>query len=149
MIKKKEGGDDKRKGISKENYHSPTQKVEEISKYNRRKIRNQPEMNEENGYWGDKIEEIKNKESTRIGVVNINGIPATNDHRKNTTIRNAVNKYEFDIIGITETNRSWRKVEAKERIRERTRDWWKPLDTMIVYNKEEECKSTALQGGIL
>ena len=113
------------------------------------KENHQPEMNEENGYWGDKIEEIKNKESMRIGVVNINGIPATNDHRKNTMIRNAVNKYEFDIMGITETNRSWRKVEAKDRIRERTRDWWNPLHTMIAYNKGEECKNTALQEGVL
>ena len=160
MITTKEGGDDKKKGISKENHHSPTHKVEGILRYNRRKMKgqenhptskedHQPEMNEDNGYWGDKIEEIKNKESTRIGVVNSNGIPETNDHRKNTTIRNTVNKYEFDIMGITETNRSWRKVEAKERIRERTRDWWNPMHTMIAYNKEEECKNTALQGGVL
>ena len=70
MIKKEEGGDDKRKGISKENHHSPTHKVEGISRYNRRKMKgqenhptskedHQPEMNEDNGYWGDKIEEIK------------------------------------------------------------------------------------------
>ena len=75
MITTKEGGDDKKKGISKENHRSPTQNVKEISRYNRRKIRkmkrqenhptskenHQPGMNEENGYWGDKIEEIKIK----------------------------------------------------------------------------------------
>ena len=40
----------------------------------------------------------------RIGVVNINGIPATNDHRKKSTIRNWINKCDFDIIGIMERN---------------------------------------------
>ena len=54
-------------------------------------------MNEENGYWGDKIEKIKNKESMRIGVVNINGILATNDHRKNITIRNAVKNMSLTL----------------------------------------------------
>ena len=69
-------------------------------------------------YAGDRIEE-KKPGMIRIGLVNIHGIPKTSALPKNINIYENITNYNFDIMGITETNCYWPDVTEEDRWNER------------------------------
>ena len=54
-------------------------------------------------FQGDQITE-KRTDVFRIGFVNINGIPKQAKNPKNKNIERFINKYNFDFLGLEETN---------------------------------------------
>ena len=50
-----------------------------------------------NDHYGDNPMYGALKNTLRIGLININGLPTNNAHLKNEQIRHAINKYNFAI----------------------------------------------------
>jgi hypothetical protein len=86
---------------------------------------------EEHGF--DEID-YKLKHTLRVCFININGIPKSANHPKNKEIYNAIENNNIDIIGMTETNIAWNKIDQTDRWREQTIGWWESTHTSIAYN---------------
>ena len=65
-------------------------------------------------YKGDRMR-LKTKDNIRIGFININGIPNSNQDAKNSDLREAINKGQFDCIGLAEVNRNWNKIPLQHK----------------------------------
>ena len=77
-------------------------------------------------YWGAALEaNTKDTTHCRIGFVNIHGLGLSASNYKNTEFYSYVNKYNFDIFGMAETNVNWSAVSVGDRLHERSRSWWK------------------------
>ena len=85
----------------------------------------------------------------RIAFVNY-GIPSScNDHPKNTTLRNSINKLGSNIIGLAETNICWIKTKSKDRWEERTRGWRESMKHLLSHIKREEPSKIFQPGGTM
>ena len=57
-------------------------------------------------YQGDRIEK-KSETTIRLCHINIRGVTHTKDNPKNYHIKEVIDLYEFDHIGLIETNCNW------------------------------------------
>ena len=57
---------------------------------------------------------------------------------KSADVREWLNVSDVDIMGMTETNVNWSKVDKKDKIWQRIRGWFESLDLSVAYN----CKDT-------
>ena len=73
-------------------------------------------------FQGDQITE-KRTDVFRIGFVNINGIPKQAKNPKNKNIERFINKYNFDFLGLAETNCFWPLAQDENKWHERVREW--------------------------
>ena len=103
---------------------------------------------EEEEIFGDSIENKYDNE-LRILHMNINGIPVSKEDEKNNLIFQALEKSKADIIGMTEINRYWPKMQEKDRWRQRTFGWWETSKTTIGYNAMDSTNSTFQPGGTM
>ena len=94
------------------------------------KINNDPPVNNSNQilqnqllveYQGDCIQE-KRKNTFRIGLININGIPKTSNHPKNINIEEFL-IYKFDSVAFVETNYFWPEAEEEDQWYSRVKNW--------------------------
>ena len=99
-------------------------------------------------YKGDPIEEKQNNHF-RIGVINIHGIPKHHNHPKNINIKETINNYNFDFIGITETNYYWPLVSPDNKWHERIRTWWNRSKTELAYYKHPITPTLHQPGGVI
>ena len=53
---------------------------------------------------------------------------------KDDTIRNGISTYEFDIMGLAETNTDWRLVNEEDKLVHRTKGWWESLHLSFSFN---------------
>ena len=91
-------------------------------------------------YEGDQID---------IGVVNIHGIPKTTAHPKNLNIYENITNYNFDIIGLTETNCYWPSMPEENRWNERIRTWWNKSKASFAYLKHPILPDLHQPGGAM
>ncbi len=82
----------------------------------------------------------------RIGFTNINGLPEFNQHSKNDELREAINRYQIDIMGMSEINRNWNGISKRNRWKARTRGWWENSHTSMAYNTKD-CVNNQYQPG--
>ena len=106
------------------------------------------EKQQDNEEFGDKIGE-KNDNELRLLHININGIPMTKEDRKNDQIFQVLARNKIDIVGLTEINRYWPKMNEKDRWRQRTQGWWETSKTTMAYNTKDSTNSTFQPGGTM
>jgi hypothetical protein len=77
-------------------------------------------------YVGNFADEINVKSATtlRIGFQNIGGFPTKIGKLKEDNTRQGIQKWEFDIFGMAETNLDWRVLSELEKLPHRTKEWW-------------------------
>lgn len=97
---------------------------------------------------GDTITQ-KQPKTFRIGFININRVTYTARNPKNTHIKQIVQTYEFDHIGIAETNCNWYKMTEEDRWHERARKLWKKSKSVLAHNRRDISKEIKQPGGVL
>ena len=75
---------------------------------------------EDRGHWGDLLKRNKG-DSVRLLVHNTGGIGFMTGERSKETLkseklRGLSKQYNFDLVGLTEVNKDWRKVEQQHTI---------------------------------
>ena len=96
--------------------------------------------------WGDNIN-IKHKSHFRILTVNINGLPQNRSHPKYGIIREQTNKYQVDILGLSELNLKWNKFSTYDRFTQRTSKWWENTHCSYSYNYHDPSTAKFQPGG--
>ena len=69
----------------------------------------------------------KSSNILRIGFQNIGGFSTTSKTLKDDAIRGGITTWEFDIMGLAETNVDWRLVKEDDKLHYRTKEWWEAL----------------------
>ena len=80
---------------------------------------------------------LKMKDTIRIGFLNINGIPNSNHDAKNSDLREAINKGQFDCIGLAEVNRNWNKIPLQHKWHNRISSWWESSKSITSFNTKD------------
>ena len=96
--------------------------------------------------WGDNTN-YKPQHSFRLLTININGLPQLHNHPKYGTIREQINKFQVDIIGIAETNLQWNKFSTYDRLAQRTSKWWETTHCSYSYNINDTSTAKFQPGG--
>jgi hypothetical protein len=76
-----------------------------------------------NDIFGDTLTK-KKRNTLRIGFQNIGGFTLKRHKLKDDLIRRGINKYDFDIFGMAETNTNWRLCPEQDKLYFRTKEWW-------------------------
>ena len=97
-------------------------------------------------YKGDK-QNYKTQGTFRVGFININGLPPTNDDDKNKDILESINKCNFDFIGLAEVNRNWYNISLEHKWFNRVSTWWESSKHVLSYNKNDCCEDIFQPGG--
>jgi hypothetical protein len=63
-------------------------------------------------------------------------------------LRVALNRYEFDAVGLSELNVLWHRVDESERIPEWTFGWWRPFQQTTTYFRGWNSTSPLQFGGV-
>ena len=99
-------------------------------------------------YQGDRIE-TKNNTSIRICSINIKGVTQKKDNPKNQHIREVIDTYDFDHIGLIETNCNWKFIPQEDHWNERTQSWWKRNKCVVAHNTVDICEEHKQPGGVI
>ena len=99
-------------------------------------------------YEGDHIEE-KNQHVFRIGVINIHGIPKKSSHPKNINIKETINNYNFNYMGITESNCYWPEASHDDQWHERIKSWWTRSKSEVAYHRYPTVPTLHQPGGVV
>ena len=132
----------------KENYQVTPEQPEENPNTESERLREEDRQDvlvREEEIYGDSLN-TKQTNIIRIVFLNINSIPALNDNPKNDTLYQAIKESEADIIGMTETNRNWYKVDSKHRWHERIKSWFETSHSSMAHNVKD-IESTNYQPG--
>ena len=99
--------------------------------------------------YGDELETNRDiyDDSVLCLSLNVNGLKHEHWKAKNDRLRQFLKKYEFDIMGLQETNLNWNKVGAIDTWEERTMGWWKGGNTPIKANNKKDIIDTIHQPG--
>lgn len=93
---------------------------------------------------------FKDDNTMRLLSVNINGLQQEKWKVKNDLLRHFLKTYDFDIMGLQETNLNWHMLQAKDQWEERTIGWWEGGHTTIMaHNTQEMAPSAAQRGGTM
>ena len=99
-------------------------------------------------FWGHQIGSGKTEDTLRVGLLNHGGYSATKDSSKDKLLRQYVQRYHFDIIGLTESNQHWKNVPIEDRLPERTRGWWEAIHLNTSYYYDFPIKHKFQPGGV-
>ena len=73
-------------------------------------------LEEEEGYFGDRISSVRTPGVVRIAVQNVRGMGKTSSGRKNEEWRILVDDYKLDVLCLNELNIDWRTITDKDRL---------------------------------
>ncbi len=133
-------------GAKEENkYQAQRKRKRSNKKYSEDRL---PHTKTKKDYYGDKLIN-KEDDELRIAFININGIPATNDEPKNHRLFEAITESQIDIIGMTEINKCWHRVDEEHKWHNRTRGWWESSNSTIGYNTKDSASGVFQPGGTL
>jgi hypothetical protein len=76
---------------------------------------NNTSANLQDPYFGDKIKK-KSANTLRVGFQNIGGFSLNNNSYKDELIREGINTFDFDIMGLAEMNTNWRMMDEQSRL---------------------------------
>jgi hypothetical protein len=77
----------------------------------------------------------KDDHTLRIGFQNIGGLTYENNNTyKDELLREGVNNFQFDNLGLAETNTDWRLVDKASRLYNWTKGWWESLHLSLSFN---------------
>jgi hypothetical protein len=69
-----------------------------------------------------------------VGFQNIGGFTLDNSTFKDYLLREGINTFQLDILGMAETNMDWQLVEEDKKLYNRTRGWWESMHFSYTYN---------------
>ena len=95
--------------------------------------------------WGDKMGKKTNE--IRVAFQNINGLPKSKQHPKNKDFVEMEARLQVDVLGISEVNLYWPKVDVQDQLQARTREWWQTSHTNKAFLNEEGISSHFQPGG--
>ncbi len=98
------------------------------------------------GNFGDDVC-MKKDNTLRLGFQNIGGFSTKPGKLKEDNIRAGITKWEFDVFGMVETNVDWRKVQEKEKLPSRTREWWANQHVSWAHNRTGPPRQVRQYGG--
>ena len=98
-------------------------------------------------YWGGSWQ-TKSQQTLRVGFCNIGGIGQTRKHIRNSQLRNMIDKYKIDIMGVAETNVNWKKVQHQDRLYERSKSWWEASRVHHASNLTDQTSPKHQFGGV-
>eukprot|EP00978_Attheya_sp_CCMP212_P040887 scaffold227999_cov35-Attheya_sp.AAC.1 len=88
-------------------------------------------------HFGDGLTSSKEESTLRITCSNLDTIPESHKHWRNGQISDYCNKYQIDMLGMTELNRHWRNLPAEDHLHERFHGTWETLHSINAYNIRE------------
>ena len=101
--------------------------------------------NEGSEYIGNDVL-YKDEDVIRIGLINIRGVPESNQDPKNKHIKATIEITRFDHTGLTEINKQWNCVHTDHRWFNRIKQWWQHKKSIVSYNTKD-INSDAYQPG--
>lgn len=113
-----------------------------------RRTRPSGNRRETDEWWGHRLQK-KEQNVVRICALNINGLGLSRNSVKNHDIRQHMELEEVDIMGISEVNIHWDKVEQRDSIWERTEGWFENVSVSPSYNVHDPNASRDQPGGTL
>ena len=105
-------------------------------------------VNEESENIGDEIM-YKDEDVIRIGLINIRGIPESNEAAKNEHTKSMINVTRFDHVGLTEINKQWNYIQHDHRWHSRIKHWWQHSKSVISYNNKDINNDVFQPGGTI
>ena len=108
-------------------------------------------QNHEQGFFGDPIQQ-KNKDCVRILLHNTNGIGFVTDKRCKETLKmeklkKLILSQDFDIVGLSEINKDWRKIQYDNSIWSATQSWHEHRRIQVSYNSTSPARKEFQPGG--
>ena len=97
-------------------------------------------------HWGHRLRR-KNSNTTRICLVNINGIGMSKKSKKSEELRQFMEDEAVDAMNIVETNVNWSKVRSMHTLWERTKAWFEHRRIAVSYNMKDGVGTTRRQQG--
>ena len=97
-------------------------------------------------YWGYKLGKKKSN-TTRICLVNINGVGMKKNSKKSEEVRMFMEEHSVDVMGLAETNVKWSKVRASDTLWDRTKSWFEHRALAVSYNMKDGVSTTKRQQG--
>ena len=91
----------------------------------------------------------KSVKTFRIGFININGLTHTARNPKNFHIKQQTDIFEFDHLGMAETNCNWRYMDDHEKWHDRARTMWRKSKSVVHHNTTDITKEIKQPGGVL
>jgi hypothetical protein len=98
------------------------------------------------GYFGD-FPTRKEDNTLWLCFQNIGGIPSRTGQAKDDYLQTGINKYDIDIMGITETNVSWDNIPETDRLYNRTKHWWRNSHLITANNLHTKEQTKKQCGG--
>ena len=112
--------------------------------------RGQSTDNIDNGVYGDTITELQEDQYFKLGFLNVNGLQAEKWKEKNTEIFRTIKKYQFDVMGLSEVNIYWPKINHTNRWEDRVAiGKWNNTRSSISYNKHDSATLAFQPGGCI
>ncbi len=98
-------------------------------------------------HWGDELVPDVTDNCIRCSFVNINGIGFNRNSFKSNTIREYMNVYGIDVMGIAELGVNWKINPNTHSLWERTLGWFENFRVSVGYNKKDAFSQRAQPGG--
>ena len=98
-------------------------------------------------FWGDSILHVTSSSHLRVATININGLPKDVQHVKNDTLRESIDRYKIDVLGLSEINVKWDRIYPSNRLKQRVSRWWEHCHCSYAYNFQDLSKATYQPGG--
>lgn len=133
------------------NHKEQQRRNQQNNQQNNQQRRQQRERDERlNEAIGDDIHK-KEPNILRIATWNAGGLPVFNKDKKgkNDRIREAINEYRIDVLGIQEPNKNWNLIDQEHRWDERTKHWWEARHNTIAFNKHDVDSTRTQPGGTI
>jgi hypothetical protein len=99
------------------------------------------------GLFGDQPT-IKDGKTLRLGFQNVGGVPTKAGQPKDDFLRAGINKYDFDIMGIAESNVKWDFIPEADRLYNMTKNWWESSHLITSHNKTSSDRNKKQYGGV-
>ena len=102
----------------------------------------------DNEHKGNQIK-AKAENILRICHININGVTQTTKNPKNQHIREFINTYELDHVGLAETNCNWSNMEEQDQWHNRVQNWWNRSKSVVAHNSADIGAEIKQPGGVI
>ena len=98
--------------------------------------------------FGDNLKKKKEKDIVRVVFQNINGLGISEEADKRSNIKEFINKYKIDIMGIEEVNTNWKIVGKKDTLQTLACKWFRNSRVITSNNAIVDSKSKHQYGGV-
>ena len=99
-----------------------------------------------NGPWG-MPPGMKLEDALHLGFQNFSSFPELPSHPKNDSFCSFIDKHDFDVFGLAETNATWSVLPASAHFKERIRNTWSKTHSSLAHNRMTPTRAPASTKG--